>query len=155
MASNSAVSVSLIDFQTAELRGFFFEGASFSVGLATGLARGRPTRSSSSASRIVSGSALLARVDFFKTAASFGFAGFEALFCALGAAGAWMRTGFLHAGQATRLPMSEGLLILRTASQAGQTIEIDDAIVRRLLEGNFKSFQIEYLKFFPAVPLFC
>ena len=37
MASNSAVSASLIDFQTAELRGFFFGGGSFLAGLATGL----------------------------------------------------------------------------------------------------------------------
>jgi hypothetical protein len=87
---------------------------------------------------------------FFKAAASFGLAGFEAVISATAAAGAWMRTGFLHAGQATRLPMSEGLLILRTASQAGQTIEIDDAIVRRLLEGIFKSFQTRIPEMFPS-----
>src|ERR1700722_19131400 len=154
MASNSAVSVSLIDFQTAELRGFFFGGASFSAGLATGFGSGRPSRSSSSASRMVSGSALLLCAASFKAADSFGFAGFEVTLCATAAAGASMRTGFLHAGQATRFPMSEGLRILRTASHSGQTTEIDDAIVRRLLGGNCKSFQIGYLKFFAAVALF-
>ena len=44
--------------------------------------------------------------------------------------------------------MSEGLLILRTASHDGQTTETDGAIVRRLLEGNGNSFQLGYLKFF-------